>query len=154
MPARQAGTIGIYSCPSIACGMRAKKTCEVRDPSAIITQQCSDCSTYGQRCGVLPAPIKVTALEQEQETLRGQLSTIQQELGAARASMQAAEERLAAQSQDLAQAQARSEGLQRELALNLEAKVCHPPCLPEGKTFCSHAATEHGLSAGHSGEGV
>ena len=72
--------------------------------------------------------MKVTALEQEQETLRSQLSTLQQELGAARASMQAAEEGLAARSQDLAQAQARSEGLQRELALSLEAKVCHPAC--------------------------
>ena len=71
--------------------------------------------------------MKVTALEQEQETLRGQLSTIQQELGAAHTSLQAAEERLVAKSQDLTQAQAQSEGLQRELALSLEAKVCRRP---------------------------
>ena len=82
--------------------------------------------------------MKVTALEQEQETLRAQLSTLQQELGAARASVRAAEERLAAKSQDLAQAQAQSEGLQRELALSLEAKVCHRPVC-HGAPRCNRA---------------
>ena len=90
--------------------------------------------------------MEIASLQQQQETLRSQLGTVQQELGAARNSVQAAEERRAAKSQDLAQAQALAEGLQQDLALSLEAKVCQRPAC-YGASACSNAAVRACLNA-------